>query len=82
MKYFAGLDVSLEESVVCTVDEASQVVREAKVASEPEAIGDYLLGTGLSFGRVGLEACQLSQWLYDSLAGAGLPVVCIEVRHL
>jgi transposase len=31
---------------------------------------------------VGLEACPLSQWLYDGLAAAGLPAICIEVRHL
>lgn len=82
MKYFAGLDVSLEESAICIVDETGEVIRAAKVDSEPAAIVDYLAGTGLPFGRVGLEACPLSQWLYDGLAGAGLPVVCIEVRHL
>lgn len=82
MKYFAGLDVSLEESAVCVVDETGQIVREAKIASEPQAIADYLLGTGLSLGRVGLEACPLSQWLYDGLVAAGLPAICIEVRHL
>jgi hypothetical protein len=34
------------------------------------------------FGRVGLEACPLSQWIYSGLAGAGLPVVCIEVMRV
>jgi len=82
MKYFAGLDVSLEETAVCIVDETGDILGEAKVASEPETIVGYLLGTGLPFGRVGLEACPLSQWLYDGLAAAGLPAVCIEVRHL
>ena len=32
--------------------------------------------------RVGLEAGPLSQWLHAGLTGLGLPVVCLETRHL
>ena len=38
MEHYAGIDVSLESSSVCVVDAAGRVVREAKVASEPEAL--------------------------------------------
>jgi predicted NBD/HSP70 family sugar kinase len=38
VKYFAGLDVSLDETTVCVVDEEGRIVREARVASEPEAL--------------------------------------------
>lgn len=31
--------------------------------------------------RIGLEAGPLSQWLFEGLARAGLPVICIETRH-
>jgi transposase len=34
------------------------------------------------FKRVGLEAGPLSQWLYSALAEAGLPVICVETRHM
>ena len=37
MAYFAGLDVSVKETSVCIVDGAGKVVREVKVASEPDA---------------------------------------------
>jgi uncharacterized membrane protein len=37
MEYFAGLDVSLEETSICVVDEAGRIVRELRAASEPEA---------------------------------------------
>ena len=37
MEHYAGIDVSLERSSVCVVDAAGRIVREAKVASEPEA---------------------------------------------
>ena len=82
MKYFAGLDVSLEATSVCVIDETGRVMREAKVLSCPQAIAEYLEGTGLSFERVGLEAGQLSPWLYRGMRAAGLPAVCIETRRM
>ena len=42
MEHYAGLDVSLEQTSVCVVDAQGQVVREAKVASEPEALVHFL----------------------------------------
>jgi predicted NBD/HSP70 family sugar kinase len=38
MDHFAGLDVSVKETSVCIVDETGKIVREVKVASEPEAL--------------------------------------------
>lgn len=38
MGYFAGLDVSLEETAICIVDDAGKIVREARTAGEPEAL--------------------------------------------
>ena len=34
------------------------------------------------FKRIGLEAGPLSQWLYSALVEAGLPVICVETRHM
>jgi transposase len=82
MDYFAGLDVSVKETSICIVDDAGKIVREARVASEPEALLQVLTNTLYRFKRVGLEAGPLSQWLYSSLAEAGLPVICVETRHM
>ena len=82
MEYFAAIDVSLELSSVCVVDGAGQVIREAKVASEPEALVAFFRGTGLTFTRIGLEAGPLSQWLHAGLTEAGLPTTLIETRHV
>ncbi len=82
MKYFAGLDVSLEATCVCVIDESGRVMREAKVLSCPRAITRYLEGTELSFERIGLEAGQLAPWLYRGLREAGLAAVCIETRRM
>jgi transposase len=82
MDYFAGLDVSVKETSVCIVDNAGKIVREARVASEPEALLQVLTNTIYRLKRVGLEAGPLSQWLYSVLAEAGLPVICVETRHM
>src|SRR5262245_7678014 len=82
MAYFAGLDVSVKETSVCIVDDAGKIVREARVASEPEALLQVLTNTIYRFKRIGPEAGPLSQWLYSVLAEAGLPVICVETRHM
>src|SRR5437764_3525534 len=82
MEHFAGLDVSVKDTSVCIVDDTGKIVREVKVASEPEALLAVLKNPAYHFKRVGLEAGPLSQWLFSALAEAGLPVVCVETRHM
>ena len=82
MEYFAAIDVSLELSSVCVVDGTGKIVREKKVASEPEALAEFFRGTDLTFTRIGLEAGPLSQWLHAGLTAAGLPAMLIETRHV
>ncbi len=82
MDHFAGLDVSVKETSVCIVDDTGKIVREVKVASEPEALLAVLMNPAYRFKRIGLEAGPLSQWLFSALAEAGLPVICVETRHM
>src|SRR5438105_899907 len=82
MDHFAGLDVSVKETSVCIVDDTGKIVREVKVASEPEALLAVLTNAAYHFKRIGLEAGPLSQWLFCALAEAELPVVCVETRHM
>jgi len=82
MDHFAGLDVSVKDTSVCIVDDTGRIVREVKVASEPAALLAVLENPSYHFKRVGLEAGPLSQWLYSALAEAGLPVICVETRHM
>jgi transposase len=82
MDYFAGLDVSVKQTSVCIVDDTGKSVREVKVPSEPKALLKVLKNPAYRFKRIGLEAGPLSQWLYSALAEAGLPVICVETRHM
>jgi transposase len=82
MEHFAGLDVSVNETSICIVDDAGRIVREVKVASEPDALLAVLTDPAYRFKRIGLEAGPLSQWLYSAFAEAHLPVICVETRHM
>src|SRR5271154_5030724 len=82
MDHFAGLDVSVKETSVCIVDDSGRIVREVRVASEPEDLLPVLTNPAYHFKRIGLEAGPLSQWLFGALAEAGLPVICVETRHM
>src|SRR6202162_3063063 len=82
MAYFAGLDVSVKETAVCVVDDVGKVVCEQKVPSEPGDIVTLLVSIGEDYGRIGIEAGPLSQWLVNELTTAGLPMVCGETRHM
>jgi transposase len=81
MDYYAGMDVSLEETAICIVDETGAIMKEMRVASEPETLADALSAAGLPLERVGLEACSLTAWLHDGLRAAGWPALCIETRQ-
>ena len=59
-----------------------RIVREIKVASEPEALVGLFAGLGVAVTRIGLEAGPLSQWLHAGLTGAGFEAVLLETRHV
>src|SRR5476651_1317749 len=82
MDHSGGLDVSVKETSICIVDDTGRIVREVKVASEPEELLAVLTNPAYHFKRTGLEAGPLSQWLFSALAEVGLPVICVETRHM
>ncbi len=81
MAYYAGLDVSLEQTSVCVVDEAGVVVLERRVGTEPDAIGACLAALPAAPARVLLETGGLTPWLWHELSGRGLVVHCIDARR-
>lgn len=81
MKHFIGLDVAVKETAIRIVDEDGQVCRERKVVSHSEDIAAVLKDPAWRAERIGLEAGPLSQWLFEGLARAGLPAICVETRH-
>lgn len=81
MSHYVGLDVSLENTSICVVDQQGAIFSEGKTPTDPAEIRRFLESCGVPLNRVGLEAGNLSIWLYHDLLAAGVPIVCIETRH-
>src|SRR5215831_7434474 len=67
--------------VDCVVEGRGKIVKEAKVASEPEALVYFLKELGFPVNRIGFEAGPLSQWLHAGLTQAGFETVLLETRY-
>ncbi|KRQ93949.1 IS110 family transposase [Bradyrhizobium valentinum] len=80
MEYFAGLDVSMEETRVCILDGDGTVIREVKVPSTPSDIEAALAGAP-ACRRVVFETGRMAPMLHHGLTERGVPVVCIESRQ-
>jgi transposase len=80
MDYFAGLDISMDETYVCVVDREGVVVRESKTESTAEAIAGEL-AKAPSCQRIVFETGRMAPILFHGLRQLGLPVVCVESRQ-
>jgi transposase len=82
MEHYAGIDVSLELSSVCVVDDKGKIVKEVKITSDPDALAVFFKGLPFEVERIGIEAGPLSQWLHAGLTKAGFETVLLETRHV
>src|SRR5215211_2097079 len=82
MEQYVGLDVSQERTSVCVVDGGGKVIWEGQCTSTPEAIAATLRTRAPEAVRIGLESGPLSAWHWHELRKLGLPVVCLDARHV
>src|SRR4028119_2416999 len=80
MDYYAGLDVSMNETHICVVERDGGVVLDANTSSTPKAIA-AVLETAPACQRIVLETGRMAPMLFHGLAALGLPVICIESRQ-
>lgn len=73
--------MSLQATNVCVVDGDNNVVQEATLETDPDAIELFLAKWGIHLKRVGLEAFSYSAWLFTALSEKGRAVICLESRH-
>lgn len=82
MKYYSGLDISLKETFISIVDEKGKIVKEEVIASESSAIAEFLLSQSREYESIGIESGQLSISMCKELRSFGLPVICVDARHM
>ncbi|WP_341822222.1 IS110 family transposase [Wolbachia endosymbiont (group A) of Clivina fossor] len=82
MKYYSGLDVSLKETFISIVDEKGKIVKEEVIVSESSTIAEYLLSQSKKYEAIGIESGQLSISMCKELRRFGLPVTCVDARHM
>lgn len=79
MKQYVGLDISMEETSICVLDQNSGVTFEGCVPTDPEAIAKLLRQHNAE--RIVFETGSLSNWLWHQLRALGFPVICLDARH-
>lgn len=79
--HYVGIDVASKQSAICVLDSQGKIVREAKLATDPEVIGCFLTETELAIERIGLESGCTAAWLIAGLQERAWPVICIDARH-
>ena len=82
MEFFSGLDVGMDETAICVVDDKGKVALETTVVTDPETIKAALKPYLGRLRRLGHEAGSLSPWLHPELLKLGLPAVCLETQHV
>lgn len=82
MEFFSGLDVGIERTAICVVDDKGEVQMQTEVVTDPDAIAAALKPFLPRLRRAGHEAGSLSPWLQPELAKRGLPAVCLETKHV
>jgi transposase len=81
MSQYAALDVSLEQTAICVVDETGGKLAEGKVVTCPDAITAWLREKRVALTKLGMETGPLAVWLWNELSTRGLPIVCLDARH-
>ena len=80
MVYYAGLDLSMETTAVCVIDETGRKVFTVTVESSAGSIAQALAKVG-SIDRVVLETGRMSGAICLGLMELGVPIVCIDARQ-
>jgi hypothetical protein len=81
MDHFAGMDVSVKETSVCILDDVGKIVKEVKVASEPQALLKVLGNPAYRFKRIGLDRAVIAMAVQRSGRSRTAGDLCRDAAH-
>ena len=67
-QHYVGLDVSLQTTSICVIDDKGTAVWRGKCASTPEAITEAVHTYAPAAVRIGLETGRIARWASDAPA--------------
>jgi transposase len=82
MKHYTGLDVSLKETFISIIDSNGSIIKEVFVPTDVSSISGYLKSVDCEYEKIGIESGQLSISLCKGLIAEGLPITCVDARHM
>ncbi|WP_299506792.1 IS110 family transposase [uncultured Roseobacter sp.] len=82
MTYYVGLDVSVESTAICVLDDIGNVEREFTAASHPDDLVTSLKPFADGIAAIGLEAGPLSEFLVAGLKQRGMDATLMETRRV
>ena len=81
-QYYTGLDVSMNETAICTVNDKGKVVFEDSVTTDPKEIDKCLKTAGFPIEKMSLESGSMSHWLMKELLALGWKISCMDARSI
>ena len=81
-QYYTGLDVSMTETAVCTINDKGKVVFESSVPTNPTEINNCLKTAGFPIEKMSLESGSMSHWLMKELLALGWKISCMDARSI
>jgi len=81
-QYYTGLDVSMEQTDIVTVDDKGKIVFEASIKTNPQSIDAALKQAGFPIQKMSLESGSWSHWLVKEISALGWNITCIDARSI
>lgn len=82
MSCYVGLDVSVENTAICVIDGAGEIVGELSAPSHPDDLAAALVPFAGDIEAIGLEAGPMSVFLVEGLKTFGLTAILMETRRV
>lgn len=81
-QYYTGLDVSMENTDIVTVDDKGKIVFESSAKTDPKSIDIVLKQAGFPIQKMSLESGSWSHWLVREISAMGWNITCIDARSI
>ena len=79
---YTGLDVSMEQTDIATVNDKGKIVFEASIKTDPQSIDAALKQAGFPIQKMSLESGSWSHWLVKEISALGWNITCIDARSI